>query len=474
MDLEYIKNLCEKGEKNIVEYKASTATLRAAFETVCAFLNSQGGTVLIGVRDDGRIFGQDISDSTRREIANETKKIEPTANIEIDYVDVGDNKAVIAIHVNAEDHAPYTYDGRAWQRDESQTNRMSQHRYEQLIVERGQLNHSWEEFTATGYEIDDLDQDEIYRAVEQGITVNRVPASVRNSSIKDILSNWDLIQEGSGKLKNAAAILFAKKTRPHYPQCHIKFGRFRGTDMLGDFIDNKDFYGNAFQILEEADHFLTRHLPIASFFEQDRFERIDKPTLPVLAIREALVNAICHRDYSDRSSAITLAIFDDRMEIWNNGKLPAILKIDDLKKKHKSRPRNKLIAKVFYDRKYFDGWGTGIVKIFDLCRENNVPEPEYQEYSGGVEITFRFKEPIGFSKQQLETSVLENQLSERHQTILKILSMGSKMTVTQIAEKLKNAPSRRTIGDDLAYLKKLDLVALEGVGRGSMWHLIKK
>src|SRR5262249_39301042 len=127
------------------------------------------------------------------------------------------------------------------------------------------------------------------------------------------------------EINHAALILFAKKTLLAYPQCHLKLARFRGQDMSGDFIDNKEFFGNAFRMLEEAANFISRHLPIPSSFEPNRFERIDKPTLPPLTVREALVNAICHRDDSDRSAAITLAIFDDRMEIWNNGKLPPTL-----------------------------------------------------------------------------------------------------------------------------------------------------
>lgn len=473
MKLEEIKNLCEKGEKKVVEYKTSTSTLRSAFETVCAFLNSKGGIVLLGVKDDGSIVGQHVSDGTRKDIATEISKIEPTPSIDVDYIDIGSNKYVIAIQVETGEHLPYIYDGRAFQRDESKTNRMSQHRYEQLIIQRGQLNHSWEAFPAMAYEINDLDRDEIYRAVEQGIIANRVPASVRSSKIEDILANWNLIQEEDGKLKNAAAILFAKKVLPHYLQCHIKLGRFRGIDKLNDFIDNKDFFGNAFQILEEANQFLMRHLPIASFFEPDHFERIDKPTLPVLAVREALVNAICHRDYSDRTSSITLAIFDDRMEIWNNGNLPSNFSIEELKQKHQSKPRNKLTSKVFYDRKYFDGWGGGISKIFDLCRKHGVPEPEYQTYSGGVEIIFRFKEPIGFQKQAQALEILKYQLSTRHKTILKVLATDLKMTVSQIANSLDQAPSKRTIGDDLAYLKRLNLVHLEGTGRGAKWSLTK-
>lgn len=89
MNLEELKELCQKGEKKTVEYKTSTAHLRAAFETTCAFLNSKGGTVLIGVHDDGRISGQHISDNTRKDIATEITKIEPPAPIDVDYIDIG-------------------------------------------------------------------------------------------------------------------------------------------------------------------------------------------------------------------------------------------------------------------------------------------------------------------------------------------------------------------------------------------------
>jgi len=161
------------------------------------------------------------------------------------------------------------------------------------------------------------------------------------------------------------------------------------------------------------------------------------------------------------------------MEIWNNGKLPANLKIADLKKKHKSEPRNKLIAKVFYDRKYFDGWGTGIIKIFDLCRANDIPEPEYEQYSGGVEIRFKFRESIGFAKQP-EPDFSEYQLSARQKNILRILMAGTKMTVGEITDSMDNPPSARTVGDDLSHLKELGLVKLEGVGRGAKWFVEPK
>lgn len=466
MNIQHIEQLARQGESHIVELKTSTAQLKSAMSTLCAFLNGQGGTILIGVKDNGEIVGQDVGDHTKREIAQELKKLEPTAHVEVHYVSFKKNKYVITLQVHSGNHAPYVYDGRPYQRDESETTKMSQHRYEQLLVERGQLNHSWEELIALDYKIDDLDQNEIQRAIEEGITVGRIPLSARNERIEEILASWNLIKDG--QLNNAAVVLFAKKTLPRYPQCHLKLARFRGQDMLGDFIDNKEFFGNAFRMLEEANSFITRHLPIASFFELNQLERIDKPALPVLAVREALVNAICHRDYSIRSTSITLAIFDDRMEIWNNGKLPPALNIENLKKKHKSIPRNKLIAKVFYDRKYFDGWGTGVTKIFDLCRENAMPEPSYEEYSGGVEITFRFKELIGMTR---KTILEEKPMSARQKEILAIIEKQGSIGIKTIMLHLTSPPSQRMVRKDLDFLREKGLIYLKGHTRTALWQV---
>jgi len=125
MDIKQIKSLVKQGESNTLEFKTSTATLTSAFDTICAFLNGEGGRVLIGVKDKGQIVGQNVTDNTRREIANKIKKIEPTAPIEVRYVKIKENNFTIAIQAHTGSHIPYVHDGRAFQRNESQTNRMS-------------------------------------------------------------------------------------------------------------------------------------------------------------------------------------------------------------------------------------------------------------------------------------------------------------------------------------------------------------
>lgn len=171
---------------------------------------------------------------------------------------------------------------------------MSQHRYEQLLVNRGQLNHSWEEFLADEYSLEDLDHEEIYKTIADGIQENRIPASAQRENINEILNRLNLTL--GGKLKRAVVVLYAKQETLKFINCMIKMTRFKGINKLGDFIDNQQISGNAFKLLSEADSFLRRHLPIASFFKSGQFKRIDKPILPVMAVREALINAIAHRE----------------------------------------------------------------------------------------------------------------------------------------------------------------------------------
>jgi ATP-dependent DNA helicase RecG len=301
MNLDEIKRIVKQGESNTVEFKKTTGQLQSAFETVCAFLNGEGGAVLIGVKDNGKIIGQEISDKTRQAIANSISELEPSAqsHITVKYFTIDKNQQIIAIEVSSGNHIPYTFDRRPFQRIQSSTSKMSQNRYEQLIIKRGQLNHFWEDLCAKElYDITSLDLNELRKAIEHGVRFNRLPVEAMQDSSEDALIRLNLLK--NGQLNNAAVVLFGKDLLPDYLQCQIKLGRFRGVDKLGDFIDSQQICGNTFKLLSEADTFLKRHLPISSFFQEDKFERIDKPALPMLAVREALINAICHRDYSHK------------------------------------------------------------------------------------------------------------------------------------------------------------------------------
>lgn len=465
-----IEALINQGESVNLEFKTSTAKLHSVFETICAFLNNKGGTVLIGVKDNGQIVGQDVTDNTRLEIAREIKKIEPPAHeqITINYHPIGNNKFVIEFHVTDANHSPYVYDGRPYVRIESSTGLMPQHLYEQLLVQRGQLNHAWEDYLASGYTIDSLDHDEILRTIKAGIEMRRIGIEVIKYDINHILSNLKLTQDE--KLINAAVVLFAKEVQPNYSLCMIRLARFRGIDKLHDFIDNQRVYGNAFKIISAAMEFADRHLPIASYFEPNNIRRIDQPAVPPLALREALINAISHRDYTVRSTSLALAIYDDRLELWNNGMLTPKLSITALRKEHESFPRNEKIASIFYKAGLIEGWGTGTTRMIEYCQKNGTPEPEFEEYSSGFSIIFRFKEPMGGVVQsKIESpSIL---LNSRQEKILEILKAGKALKINEILILLDAAVSLRTVKTDLAALKKLFLIEQIGKARATLWKI---
>lgn len=169
-----------------------------------------------------------------------------------------------------------------------------------------------------------------------GIAANRLPVSARGT-VEEILTKFELAN--GTQLTNAAIVLFGK-SNAHLPlQCTLMLARFKGTDK-GEFLDHKQIVGNAFELLDEGMMFLSRHLPLRGRFEKNNIQRIDEPLIPTEALREALVNAICHRDYEHPGSSIHLAIYDDRVEIVSSGGLMSGIQISDLKKPHKSILRN--------------------------------------------------------------------------------------------------------------------------------------
>ncbi len=471
MNMDYVQNIVKLSESPITEFKSTTSQLGSACETVCAFLNAKGGTVLIGVKNNGQVIGQHVTDNTKQEIARELKKIEPPTHehINVEYIPFDENKIVIMLHVMSGRHAPYTYDGRPYARIESSTSIMPQHLYEQLLVRRGQLNHSWEDQPAKNYEIESVDHDEIRRTIKAGVDKGRISVEVLDYDESHILDHFKLID--NGKLINAAVVLYTKDVKPNYPQCMIRLARFKGTNNIGDFIDNQRVYGNAFRIISAAIEFAQRYLPIASFFEEGKIERRDQPAVPPLALREALVNAISHRDYENRSASIALAIYDDRLELWNNGVLPPQLTIDDLRKKHGSYPRNEKIATVFYEIGWVEGWGTGTTRMIGYCRDNGTPEPKFEEYSGGFAVIFRFKEPMGGGKTRKTLEL--RALTIRQKKILEILVGEESLSVNLIFDRLDDIASLRTIKADLAILKKSGLIEQVGSGKLSSWRLKK-
>jgi ATP-dependent DNA helicase RecG len=339
MKMVQLKNLVKEGESDRLEFKTSTGSASTAMQTVCAFLNSdQGGILVFGVTDAGKITGQSVTDKTRTVIAIELNKIDPYANIDVQYVSVSDGKEAIVLTVDPGDHPPYTYDDRPYMRNQSTTKRMTKDRFSFLYNKfRPNL---WETLSTHDCTIKDLDAKRIKQVINMAVYNKTVQADELTKSIAILLKKMGLIIKD--KLTNAAVILFCKNQDKQFRQSNIQLARFRGTDK-SEFLDKKYYSGNVFDLYDEAEKFLISALPIAARIVPGIAQRVETPAIPYKVLREALVNALIHRDYSNQSSSTFVAIYDDRVNITNIGALPEGIDLKQLSKDHPSIQRNPLI-----------------------------------------------------------------------------------------------------------------------------------
>jgi ATP-dependent DNA helicase RecG len=471
MNIEQLKSLIQQGESYNLEFKKSTTQLKSAFETVCAFLNGEGGTVLIGVTDKGQIVGQDVTDNTCQEIAREIHKIEPPAQCEIIYVPIADKKHVIVINILPGKHAPYVYDGRAFERNQTTVSRMTQHRYDQLVSRRFQHNFSWEKLAADGYSIQDLDKDLILGVVRKAVEGGRMPEDALRQEMPELVAALQLTM--NGQLINAAVALFGKNVMPNYPQCQLKMARFKGLDR-SEFLDSDIQYGNIFKLLESSMLFVKRHLPLAAKIEEGKLERVETPIIPFEAIREAIINSLSHRDYGDRSGSIGLAIYDDRMEIFSTGGLLPDVTLAKIKSGY-SKPTNPLIADVLYRCNLIEKWGRGVPKMISSCKAANDPEPTF--ISDQLEFKVIFTFPM-LSKPTVvyldDLYAQHTNLTLRQKEIIQILSLANNLKPKDILARLNENTTDRTLRRDLAKLRGLNIVDTRGSGHSVIWFLTVK
>jgi ATP-dependent DNA helicase RecG len=400
-----------------------------------------------------------------KEIAATLSKFEPAAPISIERIPMKPRGEIVVLSAAmAFEERPFVFDGRPYQRVGTATSVMPQERYQNLLLERAHSRNRWENDVARAVALDDLDQEEILRTVRLGIEAGRLPEST-GRDIGDILDRFQLRRDG--QVINAAVVLFGRfgtTLEQDYPQCLLRMARFKGIDK-SEFIDNRQLHGHAFQLLDESMSFMMRHLPIAGRFELGRLERIDEPLFPVAALREAVINAICHRTYTHAGGAVSIAIFDDRLEIWSDGTLPFGLKIEDLKRKHDSRPRNPLVAGVFYRRGLIEQWGRGTEEIVALCVRAGHPEPEFGEQAGSVWVRFL---PSGY----IAPHRVAHALTDRQREVLQVIGRGRRLPLRDIISGLSSPPAAGTVRDDLYHLKRLGLIDLQGHGRGAVWFLV--
>ncbi|MBU4299201.1 hypothetical protein KJ636_04115 [Patescibacteria group bacterium] len=228
--------------------------------------------------------------------------------------------------------------GRPYKRMGKSTVKISKGEYERLILEKHKDKLQFDNQICLKATIKEIDKKKLrwfLRKAKEERNYDIEP----ETPIKEALNRLNLIQDG--KLTNTAILLFAKDPQKFFPQVKIRAGRLKGADGL-DFIDMKVLEGTIPELREKAIKFIMDHVRHGVFFDANR--RYDRWEYPLRAVEEVLNNALAHRDYFSNAE-IQLSIYDDEIEVWNPGELLPPLRLDDLKKEHKSIPRNKFIAR---------------------------------------------------------------------------------------------------------------------------------
>lgn len=321
----------------------------------------------------------------------------------------------------------------------------------------------WENQIADDFTINDLDEKHIMNAVRLGVRGGRMPESALSLPVNEILMRFSMLQDG--KPLQSAVALFCKNLHC-YPQLLLRMARFRGKDK-NEFIDNQRVQGNFFDLLDVGMAFCFKHLNLhGRVVGLQRQEQLD---IPVEALREALINALCHRSYDSVSGSVSLAIYDDRVEIENPGHFPAGITSENIKSAHDSKPYNPVMASVLYKTTWLESWGSGVKRMVDACREQGVPEPYYEIRPGGVAIIFTLATQIGESNFGGDFG---SQLSDRQAVILSAIIKDGKETAKHLAVVL--GVSQRSVENDLSYLHKKGFIAKSTKDTRSPWIVLKR
>ncbi|MFQ5641943.1 MAG: ATP-binding protein [bacterium] len=447
-----LDKILSSGESQTVEFKESFD--RESLETVVAFANTRGGTILIGVDNNGMVKGITVGTNTMADWSNQISQVtEPTVIPELESGEMN-GKLVVIITIKEYPLKPVSFRGRCFKRVSSSNRQMSPQEIAQMHLQS--TGNSWDALPAAVSGSDIFDSNKLKNYILSSTSSGRrtFPKSDKPS---EILGKLELIKDN--KPTWAALLLFSKNPQSPLTQATVHCGRFKGETKI---IDDRLISGTIIDQVEEVMKFIRKNISV-EFVITGKPQRDEIWDYPLEALREAVINAICHRDYSAPSD-IQIRIYDDSIHIWNPGGLPFDMTIDDLlDPAHSSKPRNKLIARVFYDMALIERYGSGIQRMIADCVKAGLPEPVFEEKFGGFSITF--------SKNIFTESFL-NKLGLNERQVKAVLYVKEYAKITNQEYQVICETSNRTATRDLTELVSLSIFQQIGAtGKGTKYVL---
>lgn len=362
-------------ETETLEFKKSTGELKEAMQSICAILNKhQCGELYFGVKPDGTVVGQVVTEESLREVSQKIKNfIEPRIYPEIRKV-VLDGRDCIHVKFSG-DQVPYFAYNVARIRVADEDLVMSREEITNLLLQSGREGNRWENLVSNK-SVEDVDEELLKRYIAQAHDVGRIAISYTDK--RTVLNQLELI-EGDALL-NAGKVLFSDDMLQD-----VQLAIFATNERL-TFNDIQRYHGPVLKLVDIAESYIKSNIHWKVEFT-GTLQRTEIPEIPVGAIREALLNSFCHKDYSSGESN-EVAIYKDRIEIYNPGTFPEGLEPQDyIERVERPIRRNPKIARMLYYSKDVESFGTGLRRIADAC-ENAGVRYEFQKKKTGFVVCF--------------------------------------------------------------------------------------
>ena len=448
-------NLKPTREAETEEYKRSWQE-KECLDALAALANTRGGVLWVGVQDNGSIVGWQGDGKEMERISNTIVaklQVHPRSMT----IETLEGTPVLAIQM-AQASAPVALNGRFFRRVGNSTREVPTEELPRFLLEK--TGQSWDELPSDAT-MGDLFAEAI--AIFRARAKQRLPEASHVETDNLLIEKLGLVHP-SGRLKRGGVLLFTESPQRWFPTARVQAARFENDEIT--ISDDQRFDGSLFQQLEGALDWLRRHLRVTYEFPEDgegieALQRREVWEIPLVALREAIINALIHRDYT-ALSAIQVRVYPDKLMITNVGGLREGITVADLMGPHVSLPRNPLIASIAHKMELIENWGTGTVRMVEHCRLAHLSPPEFSSTPHFFTVTF-FRGTLD------GISLRARGLSQRQVTAFEHVDKEGKIT---------NAIYRKLFGvsDETARTELNELVAkrvLQRVGGGKSVSYIR-
>jgi ATP-dependent DNA helicase RecG len=463
MENSEVAGLFEEGQGPSLAFEVESSSLAHLSETFAALANSDGGTVLVGIDPKGSaVRGIRDPEALREKSLAAGLRCEPPLVLPRPELAEVEGKQLLVVTVPSGLPHAYALRGKYPARDGKRNRTLGPRQLRQLLRERGEDN--FEAQIVPGATLDDLNREGLSAYCKLFLSQEGVRPRLEDA-LELLYRRGCLAREG-GRLKPTVSglLLFGREPQRLLPSAEVILARYSGKEMSDEFVRETARGPLSEQILS-AEAFVVTNMRKGARIGD--LMREDRPEYPIPAVREAIVNAVSHREYAIRGEETRVLMFSDRIEVYSPGRLPGHITVNNIVEERFAR--NEVIVQVLTDMGFVERLGYGIDRIMRLTREAGLPKPRFSETANGFRLTL-----VGagerFAAKGFDRDRIQARLNERQEAALRFLDTNQRITNRDYHEMCSDV-SEETIRRDLADLVEAGLLLRMGDKKGTYYIL---